>query len=390
MGNSTNAKTLLYLFLSCISSQCIGQRKLHSPDSSYFTQQIQFIQEAPTILSQSIANKDWTAIENFITNWRLSDRRSAEIIFSIQVLLEIQQEKFSVLHFPCDYMYLLEDYSKELDNSVYSPGKFKYYIRLNADYRYDATADLVKVFTVLHKWSEQLIVSYKLKGTKLFLCQVFEGKIEQPRKSFRANEDSYAELKAYNKGLTYNNSAYLSYQRNRKTGTAALVLGSWFPTGNLKVVGVHPIAGFLVGGRNSKNEYDLVFGFRFINAPHHYTVLRSDSLIVSNYYFGGYLGFDYTRYLIHKKRFEIGFTTGVAYDSFNFTNSETSDHSDISLDPLEIKTFDFNNGFRMKYFIRANAYLGLALKYHLLNYCNHGGTDLKGNAFSIELLYGSH
>jgi hypothetical protein len=109
----------------------------------------------------------------------------------------------------------------------------------------------------------------------------------------------------------------------------------------------------------------------------------------SNYYDGGYIGFDYTRYFVHKTHLDIGFITAIAYDYFDAFNGLGNSDTNGKV-PYNIGSLDINGGAQIKYFIGRGPFIGIQAKYHLINYANTGGTDLSGNAFTIDFVFGSH
>ena len=58
------------------------------------------------------------------------------------------------------------------------------------------------------------------------------------------------------------------------------------------------------------------------------------------------------------------------------------------LKPLSINSFNFNTGLRFNYFFNARGFIGLQSRYNFINYGNKGGTSLRGDAISIDLLFG--
>jgi hypothetical protein len=114
--------------------------------------------------------------------------------------------------------------------------------------------------------------------------------------------------------------------------------------------------------------------------------MRNDTLYTRNYFGGGYLGFEFTRYLVHTIKCDFGPTFGVGYDEFDIA-SET-DVKYTSLSPAEIFTLNLNTGLRFKYFFHKALNAGLVLKYNFIHFENKGGTNLRGNAFSIDISYG--
>ncbi|HTS44741.1 MAG TPA: hypothetical protein VMH01_10115 [Puia sp.] len=384
----------LFIVMPVFIQQVQAQRSLTKEDSAWFSNNIEFIQQAPAVLSSSIQQKNWKELSNFAANWKLSEKPSEEFILAIQLLNHIRNKQFFVIKLPANYMQLLEAYAYEIDAANNNP-HFKYYISLSSVFRYNATAEAEKIFKILGNWAQQLKSSRQLSKTEIFFCDVFAGNIARPKRALNDDEESYPDLAAFDhyvqQQISHCDSIALGNRRSAKSGTAALMLGSWMPTGNASLLGNAFSFGMLIGYRNKKNEYDLIGSARFPHSTNQtYYVARSDSLFSSNYYDGFYVGFDYTRYFIHKPKYEIGFTSAIGYDGFDFTSQSGDSLAGKNITPEAIGSFDFSNGIRIKYFLRPGLYIGIAAKYHFINYCNKGGTDVGGNAFTIELLLGSH
>ncbi len=394
---------MLYSYKACIilpiimfsfTHQTQAQRLPTNEDSAWYKERIAFITQAPGILSTTIKEKNWNDLRNFAANWKLSESPSDEIIIAIQIMNEICSHKFFVMRLPGNYMQLLETYAREMDAAFNKP-RFRYYINLSGNYRYDATNDVVRIFRIFSIWSLHIQSSDQLSKTEVFFCDVFAGKIRHPMQVINNEGQSYPDLAAFNQyiqsQITNCDSITFTNTRNSKIGTAGLMLGSWIPTGKATLFGSDLSFGFLCGFRNKKNEYDLLASFRIPHTSNqYYSVLRSDSLFTSHYYDGAYFGFDYTRYVVRKLKYEIGFTSAIGYDFFDFTSQSGDSLAGKNISPIAIGSFDFSNGLRFKYFLRPGLYIGLSAKYHFINYCNTGGTDVSGNAFTIDLILGSH
>ena len=93
---------------------------------------------------------------------------------------------------------------------------------------------------------------------------------------------------------------------------------------------------------------------------------------------------------VHRMLYEVGFITAVGYDYYSVASGYGISSLTEQYEPLNDGSFDLGFGFRLKYFCRPNAYVGIAVKYNCINYCNQGGSDLRGNAISIDFSYGSH
>ena len=380
MRHLSSYKIILSLLILAIDQPSYAQRPAQYP-------QLRWIVTAPVILPELVQKEDWERVQNFLENWKRSEVPNEEFIFSIGLLSSIESGKFTMYQLPCAVFDLLDSYSRGLKVEAGS-SQFRYYIAVTNRYSFDATEDARKLFVFTRSWARRLIVTQKLDSTESFLCRVFAGYIQNPGAVVRRNKESYAALNAFREDLENNNNRYFTARRNRRVGTAGIMVGSWSPTGNLRTLGTHPSVGVSLGIRNKMNEYDLVWSFRFLHpTPGSYTYLRHDTLFTSDYYDGGYIGFDYTRYVVHQPHFELGFISAVGYDYFSVASGFGGEYH---IQPLNVGSFDFSNGVRLKYFFHRRSFIGLAAKYHLIHYSNEGGTDLSGNAVTVDLIYGSH
>lgn len=356
-------------------------------DNAY-KEKIRFIQGAPCLLPGLVRDREWGQVQNYLDHWRVSARANEEFIFGISTLAAIDQRNFSVLSFPFDYGYLLDNYAQEAKKVN---GSFHYYIPVSRRFLYDATPDARSLILWIRTWARSLIAAYPLSPTEKFLCQVFDGDIVDPKATLEQQHGTYTDIDSLQHNIHQDYQDYFVAERGRGGSTLSVMSGVWVPTGHLTTLGTHPSIGISVGGRNYWNEYDIVWAFRFLSpTPRTYTFQRNDSLFTSNHYDGGYIGFDYTRYLVHRTRYEFGFVSAVAYDYFSVANGfgggEAEAHHWGSLNE---GSFDFNNGFRLKYFLRPRESIGIAIKYHIINYANNGGSNLGGNAFTLDLSFGT-
>ena len=355
------------------------------------SRQISFIVHAPVLLPELYKEQRYETMQNFLTNWKNADYPSRELIFAAEALLAIETGKFSVYWLPCDCLYYLADYARELRVAARQDGKFRYYLNLTYPYSYDATENARSILLFIRSWARGLLARPGLDNDELYICRTLAGEISDPGTVLRSDPAAAPRIVAEEKYLSVYNDAVFTSRRNGARGTAAVTLGWWFPTGHLQqVLGSHPAVGIQLGARNKWNEYDISWSIRFgYPTPQTYTFLRHDTAYATNYYDGGYVGFEYTRYVLHRKRVDFGLTSGIGYDYFDVADG-WSNHIDNPGLPLNVGSFDFNNGIRLKYFLRRKAYIGLTAKYHFIHYNNAGGTNLDGNAFTLDLSFGSH
>lgn len=352
--------------------------------------QLKFILRAPEVLPQLAEQQQWTEMRNFLDNWNSSNLASKELIFPLESLLSIQTGRPASMKEYCDALLYLSDYSKELKNLSNNNGRFKYFVHVGDHLSYDATANARQVLLFICSWAKKLLKTAHLTSEEYFFCRVFSGVIDDPIAYYKSYPKDCPAIAAMQAIIDNANNKYFMAKRNGVAPVVSIMAGSWIPTGHLMILGAHPSAGFQLGVRNKLNEYDVTCNGRFLRPAGTYFVERNDSLLASNYYDGGYLGIEYTRYLVHRKYLDAGFTVGIGYDFIDINSGSKHDQQDSSYMPYTINAFNLSGGLRAKYFFRRKNSLGLAAKYNVLNYRNRGGSSLRGNAFSIDLYYGGH
>ena len=379
------------LFLT-LSVRAVAQKETPPVLTPQMSRQITFIVHAPVVLPALLKQRDYQKMKNFLVNWRNAEYPSPELIFTAQALLAMETGKFSSFALSCDCLYYLTDYAKEL-KEVETPGSdFRYFLKLKPPYYYDATDNARQMILFLQSWARDIQKNNPVDSTGSFICRTVSGDITDPGAMLKAFPASCPRIAQAEKNLaTYNNIGFMSC-RDAKKGTSAVMVGWWFPTDRLRqVLGSHPSVGLQLGLRTPRNEFDVTWNFRFLYpTPRPYTFVRQDSVYTSSYYDGGYIGFEYSRYFVHRKHIDFGYTAGVAYDYFSVGDGWSDQHRSTNMVPLNVGSFDLNYGLRFKYFLHCGTFLGLTAKYHLIHYNNDGGTDLSGNAFTVDLLFGSY
>ncbi len=379
-----------WLIPACLSLSCLNvfaQKNNPTALPRGFKEKTTYIVHAPVVLPELLQQHKYEAMKNFFANWATSSIPDESLIFGGKALLAMETGKFSSLQLPCDCLYYLSDYSKALTDI--QEGHFKYHMVLSERYTYDGTEDARKTFLFLRWWARTTLNSSRLDSTALFICRVLAGEINDPTTVLKKDPSSCPRISQLQSQLDVYNQKNFMARRDGRRGTASIVVGGWFPTGHLQVLGPHPSVAVQLGWRDKRNEYDITWGFRFLHpTPQQYTFVRNDTIYSSRYYDGGYVGFEYTRYFVHKKYIDLGYTGGIGWDYFSVADGITGEHHDFGT--LNVNSFNFNYGLRIKYFLPRGTFIGLTAKYNVLAYSNKGGTDLTGNAFTLDLSFGSH
>lgn len=185
--------------------------------------------------------------------------------------------------------------------------------------------------------------------------------------------------KEYNEAITYYTKMYEAH--------LSWLTGVWIPTGDLKQVGVHPELGFQAGIKHKKMNYDLTMAIKFLNSPNSFEARRPDSggvLEPTNHFFGGHIGFDIGRDIWTYKAHELQLTAGIAFDGFDVLKEDTSNN----LKSASASSYNFSIGPAYRYYINDKFYLGLRVKYNVVNYSMNNVIDFTGNPITIQFIFG--
>ncbi len=229
-------------------------------------------------------------------------------------------------------------------------------------------------------WASLIIKSKMLNENERLICKVFTDEISDPAFEIKTNPEKYL---LFTKLIKQHEEA----QRKQPRSNTTLMTGIWMPTGKLKLLGSHPSAGFQFGLRKGRNQTDFTVQLRFLKSASTFLVNRNNTLYESDAYFGGYIGLDYTYFLATSGQVEFGLMGGLGYDGFDLFKS-TGNYQ--YLRPLSIGSLNLNGGLKFNFFMSSVFYFGLQGRYNWIHYNNKGGTDMGGNAFSIDLLFGKY
>ena len=134
-------------------------------------------------------------------------------------------------------------------------------------------------------------------------------------------------------------------------------------------------------------NYDCTITFKFINAPHDYWARRTkstDSLELTNHFFGGYFGIDIGRDLFCIKGNELQVIGGIALDGFDALKEDKT----RNLESESVWTYNINFGLGYRYYITNSLYLGIRVKYNIVDYALNHVVDFTGNPITIQLTVG--
>lgn len=237
--------------------------------------------------------------------------------------------------------------------------------------------DILNKFTV--GLAKELLERRDLKPIEIFFLRMYSNEFE--------NTFALLQTEAFNGTLIQQLYDDEIKELDKKLiGHGAFLAGVWIPQDNLEIVGTHPFLGGRAGIQYQKLMADVTVGFKFGKSPNVYQVSKNDSVWNTDYFFGGYIGLDLgiEMYKIRNNGFYL--IGGIAFDGFDALRvDDPNSETDIS---KSINSLNLNIGLGYKYLINQTNYIGLDFKFNRLDYKNTGGTNLTGNAFSINLIYG--
>ena len=168
------------------------------------------------------------------------------------------------------------------------------------------------------------------------------------------------------------------YKRKPEIHIAAIT-GIWVPTGKLSILGVHPDIGFEMGIKKGVINFDLMMTVKGLRSPNNYYARRKPpygELELTNFFFGGYCGFDMGCDIFVKKGHEIQLIGGIAFELlFPFIDQATRSHN-------------FNFGLGYRYYIRNGFYVGMKARYNIVDYTLDKVLDFTGNTVTVHFMIG--
>ncbi len=163
-----------------------------------------------------------------------------------------------------------------------------------------------------------------------------------------------------------------------------LTSGVWIPTGKAsELIGPMVQIGGSAGVRNSWWQYDFTFLFRFLNSKEKFMVAHKGDLVESSTYMGTYTAIEVGFEFIRANRHQSSLFVGLGIDALN-------SHDDQGDNQEAMNAFARTVGLRYRFLYdkTATRFIGLEGRYSFVEYYTHGGADLSGNSFSINLTWG--
>jgi hypothetical protein len=286
----------------------------------------------------------------------------SEVFVRCKILLSIDDGSFNESIYDNDILRILRKYQ----HSIKCGGKNRY------DYRFDNFySDHLNEFTA--KLSKTFLETKKLTAVEKFFLRIYandpDQTIYQMLDSDELSETRIKELYVEEKRSGYLHSVWM--------------LGIWLPQEHLHILGVHPYLGYKLGIKYPKLTVDLSFGVKFGNTPNTYQVYKEDKIWNTKYFLGWYVGMDTGYELFRLWNNSIDMIGGIGWDGFESLNEKNEKMTKT------LHSLNLNIGLGYKFYFKNRRYVGIDFKYNFVNFKNPHGTNLGGNTYTVNLIFGN-
>ena len=162
--------------------------------------------------------------------------------------------------------------------------------------------------------------------------------------------------------------------------------GKWLPRSRASLLGEMREIGVSMGYRLNSIQFDLTFLLFGPEADNEYTIVDDSNSYTSDRFLGRYIGIDVGYVLTNLGNYELNVLGGIGYDGINNSGRP----GDLDEQGASAHTLNLNFGVNQRFYLSdfGGTYLSLTVRYNIVNYDTHGGTDLSGNTISAYLSLG--
>lgn len=167
----------------------------------------------------------------------------------------------------------------------------------------------------------------------------------------------------------------------------ALLAGAWVPSGGIARLGVHPDIGVQLGSKFRKVNLDFTVMFKFLPSKNSYYARRvssNNATVVTNKFFGGYIGVDFGYDVWKRKKMELQALFGTGFDGFDALDQDTTK----GLGSERTMTYNINWGVGYRYYISNSTYVGMRAKYNVVDYALNEVVSFNGHPITITFCVG--
>ncbi|MFK8105439.1 MAG: hypothetical protein AB8G15_23200 [Saprospiraceae bacterium] len=308
--------------------------------------------------------------ELVMTDW-LDKCELREVTLRATLLLQMEKGNFNEKNVPDNFLDLLIEFIER--DTITGINRKMWYEYNRPYYCYIPIGEKFDQFTC----KQFQVLADQQTGLAALISGVYGG--AHPVLFEELQKKNYATTKL---GQQYN--AYVQRYSNQLEANFAIFAGVWIPLNSNQPLGVHPELGFQLGGKKGKWKYDLSIAFRFLKAESFYLAKREETALLesTNHYFGGFVGFDVGYEVWKLKRNEIQFFTGIAYDGFDALQSEGE------LNGQSVGSYNLNMGWTYRHYLKRGKYIGLMLKYNVVDYTLNNVVDFNVQPLTVSLVFG--
>lgn len=172
--------------------------------------------------------------------------------------------------------------------------------------------------------------------------------------------------------------------RNQSRSHWGFSVGLWSPRDNAAIMGKKLELGMQAGARSGQFGGDVTFLMRVLKSSKAITFKHVDTTLTSDHFWGGYIGYDMTYELFSTRRSALEVFGGIGYDWIEvFHDGDRHWYENL-------QSLNLNFGATKYFFYNelSSRYFGMQARYNFVHYYTHGGTELSGNAISLNLVWG--
>jgi len=165
-----------------------------------------------------------------------------------------------------------------------------------------------------------------------------------------------------------------------------VAIGLFSPTKNLSnIIGNHPTLKLSYGFKFNKLTFGSAIEMRFGKAKSNYMILKPDT-VITNFYFGIYLGIEASYDLFRYKKSELLLLGGFGYEGFD---TELSNYNSDPNDYVSVNSLNLNGGLMYRWYFKDYLYIGATYRFNLINYnSDKVVNDLTGYYHTFSLSFG--
>jgi hypothetical protein len=289
-----------------------------------------------------------------------------------QILLQISENRFNEAEIKGDLLGLLLSYKSEIENVSETSDFFqneqdKRWLGLHESY-----------YNFIKYFAAQLKERTNKNSLEYFICDFYG-------QNFEALLSALKENALPGTLLQQNFNTRKANLDNLIEGNIGVLAEYWIPTGNARTLGNHPGLGMQVGLKRRNLTADITLMFRFMKSSNPYSIYENDSLYTTNNFSSMYAGFEIGNVVYSRKRYDFSILGGIANDAITAVpGDEEKDIASIGINALNL---NFGAGYR-HYFGNPARYVGIQVRYNVVDYFTRGGSDLSGNTLSVRFVAG--